>query len=192
MSDTLEISVAQPDQKTPRLIWDHACKSDGHCIGWLPFAAYDDACESGRVLTLQRNDEQVGFALWSVSRELELRILQIWVRPDARMIENGRALVEAMIETAVARRCWRLRLWCAEDLAANIFWELLGFQRLVWRHGRTHGGRRHWLWAQEINKPSITAVARRINSPSTSLGGSRGMTPRPCSSATRTITSAEV
>lgn len=155
--DTLKITRPQPDlgwsgYSTARTLWAHAVARDTHMIGWLPYQAFEDAASRGHVINLYRNDDLVGFALWSTNLHNEIRCIQIWVRPDARMIEHGRAIVRWLERTGASNNCWRLRLWCGEDLAANIFWRALDFENIAWRHGRTDGGRRHLLWVRRISQ----------------------------------------
>lgn len=152
-SDTLEIVEAQTDPNVRELILlaDHAIVKDGHCIGFLPHGAYHDATKSNRLFSLFRNDDRVGFILWSANQLRECRILQIWIRRDARLIEHGRALVEHL-EEAHARKlhAWQLRAWVAEDLEANLFWPQIGFTKHGWRWGPAKKARRHNLWCRPV------------------------------------------
>jgi GNAT superfamily N-acetyltransferase len=126
-----------------------ACRLDGHCLGWLPRAAYDQAHTTGRILALWNNDDLVGFCLFSTNLH-ELRCLQIWIRRDARLMVHGRALIDDLEARAKRAGCFRIRLWCAIDLEANLFWRALHFRPICWRFGRAERGRRHVLWARPI------------------------------------------
>jgi GNAT superfamily N-acetyltransferase len=152
-SDTLKIVEARtdPNHRELLLLADKAIDVDGHCIGFLPHGAYHDATAHNRLFSLFRNDDRVGFVLWSRNQIRECRILQIWVRSDARLIEHGRALVEHL-EEAHARRMhlWQLRAWVAEDLAANVFWPQIGFTKRGWRWGPAKRARRHNLWTRNV------------------------------------------
>lgn len=155
-SDTLEIVEARLDSNHHELITlaDHAITHDGHCIGFLPHGAYHDATRSNRLFSLFRNSDRVGFILWSCNQIRECRILQIWIRRDARLIEHGRALVE-YLQNAHARRLhlWQLRAWVAEDLEANLFWPQIGFTKKGWRWGPAKRARRHNLWTRPVIEP---------------------------------------
>jgi len=170
-SDTLQIVEAQTDDNPRELILlaDHAITVDGHAIGFLPYGAYHDATRTGRLFSLFRNGDRVGFILWSCNQLRECRILQIWIRKDARLIEHGRALV-AHLENKHARRLhlWQLRAWVATDLEANLFWPQIGFQKIGWRWGPARRSRRHYLWVRPIVTPSIQpANARAPQAPTT-------------------------
>lgn len=152
-SDTLKIVEARsdPNHRELLLLADKAIDVDGHCIGFLPHGAYHDATNNNRLFSLFRNDDRVGFVLWSSNRIRECRILQIWVRSDARLIEHGRALVEHLEEHHARRlHLWQLRAWVAQDLAANVFWPQIGFEKRGWRWGPAKRARRHNLWTRNV------------------------------------------
>lgn len=152
MSDTLVVSHShRADSESHRSkivrFVDSAMRADGRCLGFLTTQAIRGAYDAGRTVTLYRNGDRVGYATWSLNSSRECRILQIWVRPDARMIEHGRAIISE-IEQRIAKphRCWVIRCWVAEDLAANIFWPAIGFAKKGWRWGKGNSPRRHNLW----------------------------------------------
>jgi GNAT superfamily N-acetyltransferase len=122
---------------------------DGHCIGWLPAAAYVGAHNQGRMVACYNNDDLVGYILWGANNGI-IRCFIVWVRRDARLLLHGRALVDAIKQEGARRGCCRVELWCAVDLAANLFWQALGFTQVCWRWGRAKRGRRHWLWRLPI------------------------------------------
>jgi len=162
-SDTLRLTrlrtgCYESGLKTARLLWGHATQRDAHSIGWLPWAAFDDAASKGRIITLHNNDDLVGFLVWSMNQLRELRCVQVWVRADARLILHGRALINELERIGTEQRCWIMRLWCGEDLAANLFWRALGFEKKNWRRGRTDR-RRHILWVRSIRQPACAAAA---------------------------------
>jgi ribosomal protein S18 acetylase RimI-like enzyme len=137
-----------------RLMWLHATRSDTNAIGFLPVSAFDARAATDEVTTVYRNGDLVGWAMAVHSRHTGvMRIYQIWVRPDARILEHGRALIDAISMKAVALRCFAMRAWVAEDLPANLFWQALGFQRMGWRWGRGEKPRKHILWHVPILKP---------------------------------------
>lgn len=129
----------------------HAVRTSAHEIGWLTNAVYDQRHKNGHILSVTNNGDCVGFCMWLPNLVYaETRILQIWVRPDARLILHGRALVDALDEKSRNHACWWLRLWCGEDLAANTFWRALGFSHKATRAGRKLKGRRHLLWMRPV------------------------------------------
>ena len=130
-----------------RAIWHHAVATDTHAIGWLPTAAFDIRAERGDLSAVYRNGDLVGWAMHSPSRSRGvMKLYQIWVRPDARILEHGRALVAEIQAIARSLRCFMIEAWVAEDLPANMFWNAIGFSRKSWRWGRGEKKRKHNLW----------------------------------------------
>lgn len=127
---------------------------DRNKIGFLPWPAFEEAHLRGHLCTVARNDDLVGHCLWRCSRDQELHIVQVWVRPDARLIIHGRSLIDFVEREATKENhnLWQIRLWCATDLAANFFWRHLGFACQCWRWGPRANGRKHWLWTRRIKQ----------------------------------------
>lgn len=116
-------------------------------IGFVPWPALLVAHDLGRLLLLERNNDPVGALYFGFSRT-SCKIYQTWVRSDARVLEHGRALVEWLSRHARTRSFARLRLWCAEDLPAMLFWSSLGFEIFGRRVGGKSRGRTHVGWVR--------------------------------------------
>ncbi len=130
-----------------RKMWLHATAADTHAIGWLPVAAFDGRADKNEILSVENNGDCVGWCMSAVSdRRGILKLYQIWVRPDARILEHGRALISRLQEQGRRAHCWQIEAWVAEDLPANLFWSAIGFARNNWRWGRGAKPRKHWRW----------------------------------------------
>ena len=126
---------------------------EAYKVGWIPLAAYYGATLQKRLIVCYNNDDKVGYCLWQHSFG-DIACYQIWVRPDARLILHGRAIVDRLNRIGYERNARLVRLWCGEDLAANTFWAALGFTNEGWRHGpKRTSKRRHLLWTQRITTP---------------------------------------
>lgn len=126
-----------------------AVRQDADSIGFVPWQFYDHHDAHGTLTCVTRNDDLVGFAAHAINPLYpEARILQIWVRPDARQIEHGRALLARVAADVAPRGVSYLRLWCAEDLEANAFWGRLSFRQCCRRLGRRR--RQHLLWTAPL------------------------------------------
>lgn len=136
-----------------------ACVVDGHCLGWLPAQAYHENHRRGNIFACYNNDDLVGYCLFHVGGT-ECRIYHTWVRQDARLIMHGRALLDAVEHEAKRRGATRITLWCAVDLAANLFWDAMHFERRNWRWGRAKRARRHWAWIRDIITTNSQPLAR--------------------------------
>lgn len=98
-----------------------------NALGFIPRAGVERHAKRKRAAIVERNDDRLGYAIFSLSRQRPtVTINQCYVRADARLIEHGRALVSALREKWPHRR---LQCSCAADLAAVIFWSQLGFTR---------------------------------------------------------------
>jgi GNAT superfamily N-acetyltransferase len=127
----------------------HSCVIDGMCLGWVTREAFNGMHAQGRMVTCWNNGDCVGYVVWGVSAGT-CRIFLTWVRRDARLILHGRALVDHVEAIARARGAVRIDLFCAQDLAANVFWRAIGFDQLGWRWGKAKKARRHWLWRRAV------------------------------------------
>src|SRR6266536_4135037 len=105
-------ALNQHKQNELRRLWLHATNTHTHALGWLPVQAYDRRAGNDEILTVENNGDCVGWAMSSVSqRRAILKLYQIWVRPDARILEHGRALTSRLQEQAGHSRCWQIEAW---------------------------------------------------------------------------------
>jgi ribosomal protein S18 acetylase RimI-like enzyme len=131
--------------------WLAASRKDARSIGWLPTSAFYTRCAEDGVVVCYRNADLVGWAMTGVSQaRLVMKVYQIWVRPDARIVEHGRALMDHVYTKAAAASCFQVEAWVAEDLEANMFWSAIGFMRLNWRWGRRTSTRRIFRWVTPV------------------------------------------
>ena len=106
-------------------------------IGWLPWQFYEAKDARGELVAVCRDGELVGFCAFSVNQVgREAKIIQTWVRRDARQIEHGRALMGRVARCAGDRGAAWLTCWVAEDLEAMRFWPAVGFRRIARRLGK--------------------------------------------------------
>jgi hypothetical protein len=82
-------------------------------------------------------------------------IYQVNVLPGKQRSLVGAMLVRALFERA-AYGCRLFCCWCAQDLAANRFWESLGFVPLAFRAGSRGRGRVHIFWQRRIRADDTT------------------------------------
>ena len=182
-SDTLEIGTTlttTPKEKLRELILfvGSAAKTDSWSIGFLPYPVYEQAHAQARLITLRRNNDLCGFILFSLNSYKECRILQIWVRADARIIEHGRAMINWLEqEVAIPANCWCLRCWVAVDLPSNLFWNALAFTNPSWRWGPAVNPRRHRLWIRRIHYHTLATPAPICQPPPLALALSTPQAP---------------
>jgi ribosomal protein S18 acetylase RimI-like enzyme len=78
-------------------------------------------------------------------------IFQLCVNPNAQRMFIGANLLRAVFERA-AYGCKLFCCWCAQDLAANHFWESMGFVPLAFRAGSRGRRRVHIFWQKRIRE----------------------------------------
>ena len=76
-------------------------------------------------------------------------VFQLCVDPTRQRGLIGATLLQSAFE-ASAYGCRLFCCWCAQDLAANKFWEAMGFQAIAFRGGSTKKSRVHLFWQKRI------------------------------------------
>jgi hypothetical protein len=82
-------------------------------------------------------------------------IYQMNIVPEAQRSFVGAALLKAQFERS-AYGCKLYCCWCAKDLAANRFWESMGFVPLAFRAGSKAKERVHIFWQKRIRKGDVS------------------------------------
>ena len=137
-------------------------KRHGRQLGFLPMMALKGKLAKGEVLVAEgRRSEEVGrrqnsesdselclrptssllqplgyliAADWYFKRDEVGYVTQLCVAPHARRSLVGAALLQAQFDRS-AYGCRLYSCWCAQDLAANEFWEAMGFVPIAYRTG---------------------------------------------------------
>lgn len=109
-------------------------------LGPLPYAAWDEALEQGRVIAAVDGDHLLGYAMVRLPRR-EVVIVHLAVAPWAQRQGVAHILVRAVSERYADRIGIRAR--CRRDFPANRVWPALGFTALGNLPGR--GAKRQLL-----------------------------------------------
>ena len=105
---------------------DHLRARNSEAVGFIPRVRYEmeiDGSRHGSVLVCEDNGDLVGFIYATHNNHGVTHIQQIAIQGDARRLERGTALVEAVKRDTD----WLISCRCAEDLEATEFWQSLGF-----------------------------------------------------------------
>jgi hypothetical protein len=127
-------------------------KQYSKALGFFPRAQLEGYIDNGWVLIAEMNGVPVGYV---ASRDRYLKrdelgvIYQMCVSPSAQRGLVGATLIKAMFERS-AYGCRLYCCWCAQDLAANRFWESLGFVPIAFRGGSEKKSRVHIFWQKRI------------------------------------------
>lgn len=124
----LEVTSATPEEVA--YVMDLQRKNR-ESVGGLPQAAIEERLQRGTCLLGKLNDDPVGYLLYDL-RDGVLRIPQACIQYDARRRTYGEQLVRRLPEAD------EVRLRCAADLEANLFWADMGFTCV----GQVPGGKR--------------------------------------------------
>jgi ribosomal protein S18 acetylase RimI-like enzyme len=139
-------------------------KQYGKALGYFPTKQFEGYIEMGGVLLAAAEGAPVGYC---ISRDRYLKrdelgvIYQLCVSPGAQRGLIGASLVKEVFERS-AYGCRLYCCWCAQDLAANHFWESMGFCPIAFRAGSTGkkgaGGRPrvHIFWQRRIVEGDAT------------------------------------
>lgn len=129
-------------------------KKESKSLGFIPKVAYEaaitgvktgkrwsDVCND-RLWICENNGDLVGFVLASfgfpLARERRGTIAQICIQQDARKFDRGRNLLANVIGYATKIGCHDFGCGCAEDLESNLFWSMMGWERVGQRKGISH------------------------------------------------------
>ena len=132
-------------------------------VGWMPTKQFEGKIKAGHVLVAEMRDERgemrgrklddsslsslvsrlspVGYLIGNdqyFKRDDVGIIYQINVAPVAQRGLIGASLLKAQFERS-AYGCKLYCCWCAQDIAANHFWESMGFVPLAFRAGGAGG-----------------------------------------------------
>ena len=135
-------------------------KKHDKALGFFPRAQLEGYIDNEWLLIAEMNGVPVGYV---ASRDRYLKrdelgvIYQLCVSPNVQRGLIGASLIKAVFERS-AYGCKLYCCWCAQDLAANKFWEALGFVPIAFRGGsakkRVSGagvaGRVHLFWQKRI------------------------------------------
>ena len=127
-------------------------------VGWMPTKQFEGKVEAGHVLVAEEaTGEPVGYCIGNdryFKRDDVGIIYQMNVVPGRQRGLIGATLLKAQFERS-AYGCRLYCCWCAQDLAANKFWESMGFVPLAVRAGSATKGRGrtprvHIFWQKRI------------------------------------------
>lgn len=138
---------------------DSLQKLHGRMVGWFPRKQFEGYLEMNAILVAESGREKVGYCIAKdrySGRDDVGAIYQLNVAPSRHRSLVGAALVRATFERA-AYGCRLFCCWCAQDIAANHFWESVGFVPLAFRTGSRSRGkdktpRIHIFWQRRIRE----------------------------------------
>ena len=162
------INATIPDIKY--IDWLRARESEA--VGFIPKVRYEMEIKGergGDLILAKENGDLVGFAYITYEPPLSAKIQQIAIQEDARRMERASQMITEILARAKKHGCAELGCRCAEDLDANLFWQILGFEKVsenrgksVYSRGKAKIGKRNRL-INIYRKPSGLYVANMFS-----------------------------
>lgn len=153
------VTIRQAEMKDVPFI-DDLQKQHSKMVGWFPTKQIEGNIEGGHVL-IAVDAEKLTRVGYCISRDKYMKredcgiVYQLNVAPGKHRNLVGATLIKAVFDRA-AYGCRLFCCWCAQDIAANLFWESIGFVPLAFRTGsrRTKklGPRIHIFWQRRIRE----------------------------------------
>ena len=142
---------------------DKLQKENAYAVGFIQKTVWDKYVFGGErnftVFICEKNNDMVGYVLTTPGKLNGYgKIQQIAIREDARRLEYGTMLIDAVRQLCEETGRMGVTLRCRKDLEANRFWEALGFVLYgLWEKGKVnHVGFKAsndiMLWKVELNK----------------------------------------
>ena len=124
-------------------------------VGWHPRMTLEGKIKLGQIIVARDEaNTRVGYCMASdryMKREDCGIIYQMNVEPGRQRALVGAALLHAQFSRS-AYGCRLYCCWCAQDIAANKFWESMGFVPLAYRAGSEGRGRTHIFWQTRVRE----------------------------------------
>ena len=149
--------AVRPGQPGDVPFMDSLQKRHSKAVGWMPTKQFEGKVALGHVLIAEANGKPVGYLVGNdryFKRDDVGIIYQVNVEPGRQRGLVGASLLKAQFERS-AYGCRLYCCWCAQDLAANRFWEAMGFVPLAYRAGSLTKGKNgtprvHIFWQKRI------------------------------------------
>jgi len=119
-------------------------RANRESVGGLPQPALMERIERGTMLLASVNDDPVGYVMWDTRGRIT-RVPQACIQYDARRRHYGEVLVFEMMRATSESDEVRVR--CAADLEANLFWRDMGFTCTTVVAGGVRRGRKLNVWS---------------------------------------------
>lgn len=148
---------------------NHLAKVENHALGFIPNTAYEAAITgeklgkrwsnvcNDKLWVCEENGDLVGFLLMSYGQWAKVN--QIAIQEDARLIERGKALLDAGMDHGIKMGRQDFVCGCADDLPSNQFWQGVGWKQLGQRQGISHKN----TW-KETSDRKVNIYHRQLNS----------------------------
>ncbi len=124
-------------------------------LGFLPQSAYTDAALKGHLwIAADKEKRQISGYLLFGGTFPNLRVFQVYVRPEFRGQSIAPALIEKLKDYGEKHNFMNIKAKVASELPANKFWQAMGFEIIDQIRGKT-AGRINNIYCLELDVPSF-------------------------------------
>jgi GNAT superfamily N-acetyltransferase len=128
---------------------DHLQRKNSGTLSFYPRIVFERDIPDNLVLTAWLNDEPCGYLYRGPLRDA-VRIHQACIQYDVRGYQYGAALVRHLEALGRAAGSLRILLRCGSDVAANGFWDVMGYKCISVTTGGVSRGREINLWEKSL------------------------------------------
>lgn len=129
-------------------------RANRESVGGLPRPAIDERLARSTVVLGVLNGDPMGYLMWDYRGGI-VRVPQACIQYDARRRKYGEALVSWIV--AAHPHANEVRLRCAADLEANVFWRDMGFVCTATVPGGSRRGRLINAWLLDLGSALMLA-----------------------------------
>ena len=128
-------------------------------LGFLPRAGFTQAAESGTLLAAIRDGQVIGYALFSLPRQV-VRLTHLCVEESVRGSGVAQRLVDAISEKHADR--FGITLKCRNDYPASGLWPRLGFAAQGEVRGRSRERKPLTVWWRDHGHPNLFSAPEAL------------------------------
>jgi hypothetical protein len=107
---------------------DYLQRKNAEDLAFYPLSALEREVGNQRIVLAEVNDAPAGYLYHGSLASPTLKIHQACIQYDLRGYLYGAALVRWLTELGVASGSTEIALRCGSDIAANGFWQVMGFE----------------------------------------------------------------
>jgi len=131
---------------------DHLQKKNAEDLSFYPKQVFEREMENNRILLALVNKQHAGYLYHGSFNVNDLKIHQACIEYDLRGNWYGAALVNTLEDMSKINFKKGISLRCGSDIAANRFWQLMGFKCIAIQEGGVRRMRDINVWYKELEK----------------------------------------
>lgn len=138
---------------------DYLQRKNAEDLAFYPLSALEREVENHRLILAEVNSEPAGYLYHGSLASPTLKIHQACIQYDLRGYLYGAALVRWLTELGIASGSTEIALRCGSDIAANGFWQAMGFECVAVTQGGARRMRDINAWRLPLTEQLFTTAA---------------------------------